>query len=258
VVIVMPMDPDPDLRAEIDAVSREHDRLMARDREPIGTGYVRKKEPAGLRYRDAPNSARALAAAEPPIEGEIYTDETTGLVYRLHDRDAENERNSADWNAWVRSHLEAEREFLLKAMAGGMSEYVHFHLTERDRKIASLEAELAECKGMLGRALTALDDAHKVAAANDAEQRETIDELKRRDLERHVRDRTIAERSARISELQRENSASHAELARQQRDQELAQRDARINLIEIKLAMLLNFLGQSIDLPRGFGRTDDA
>jgi hypothetical protein len=243
---------DPDLRAEIAAVSREHDQLMARDCEPIGAAPVRKEGPAGLRYRDAEPAAAAEPAAvtDRVILGTVYTDVASADAYVLRDLDEMDAASSARWNKWLDLRLESEREFLLKTMAGGMSEYVHFHLSERDRKIASLEGELAECKGMLSRAFTTLDDARKAAAANDAEQRADIEGLKRRDLERHVRDRTIAERSARVSELQRENAASHTELARKQRDQELAQRDQRIEQLEIKLGMLLNWIGQ--DLPRRF------
>jgi hypothetical protein len=241
---------DPDLAAEIAELSRQHDQLMARDREPIASPYVRKEgRDAALMFRTQENARALAAAAEPPIEGEIYTDEATGIVYRLHDRVAQNEKNSADWNRWLDDRLAPIIKEVDEAFGSAVRriEYVEDTFC---RKIASLEGELAECKGMLGRALTALDDARKAAAANDAEQRADIEGLKRRDLERHVRDRTIAERSARISELQRENSASHADLARQQRDQELAQRDQRIEMLEIKLGMLLNWIGQ--DLPRRF------
>ena len=70
---------------------------------------------------------------------------------------------------------------------------------------------------------------------------------------RALRD-TIRERSARITQLQAENSASHAELARKQRDEEFAARDQRLELVETRLGMLLRFLSVAgIDFPRGFG-----
>ena len=164
--------------------------------------------------------------------------------------DDDSEKNSAAWNAWIAAHLEAERDFLLKGMAEGMSEYVHFKLTERDavinREINSLKAENAELRGMLGSALSALDAVRKNA---EAMAQEWIADKR----ERAIRDDTIRERSARIADLQRENAASHAELARKQRDQELAARDQRLELVETRLRMLCQFLSVGgYDLPRGF------
>ena len=164
--------------------------------------------------------------------------------------DDDSEKNSAAWNAWIAAHLEAERDFLLKGMAEGMSEYVHFKLTERDdvinREINSLKAENAELRGMLGSALSALDAVRKNA---EAMAQEWIADKR----ERAIRDATIRERSARITQLQAENSASHAELARKQRDEEFAARDHRLELVELRLKMLCQFLSVGgYDLPRGF------
>jgi hypothetical protein len=116
-------------------------------------------------------------------------------------------------------------------------------LLERDHKIAEAQAELVEVKGLLTSALSALDEVRKTA-----EGIERAREIERR--ERQARDEVIRERSARIADLQRDNAASHTELARQQRDRELADRDRRIEQLEVKLGMLLQWLGQ--DLPRRF------
>ena len=215
-VIVM----DQTLRDEIAAACREHDLLLARDQGP---SVQRDTRDASLVFKEREN---ALAPA-----------------------DDDSEKNSAAWNAWIAAHLEAERDFLLKGMAEGMSEYVHFKLTERDdvinREINSLKAENAELRGMLGSALSALDAVRKNA---EAMAQEWIADKR----ERAIRDDTIRERSARIADLQRENSASHAELARKQRDQELAARDQRLELVETRLQMLCEFLSVGgYNLPRG-------
>jgi hypothetical protein len=216
VVIVMD---DPTFRDEIAAACREHDLLLARDHPPV----QRDMRDAGLVFKERAEALMPAVTA-----------------------DNDSEKNSAAWNAWVANHLEAERDFLLKAMAGGMSEYVHFKLTERDavinREINSLKAENAELRGMLTSALSALDVVRATTEALQQEKRE-----------RAIRDDTIRERSARIADLQRENAASHAELARKQRDQELAARDQRLELVETRLRMLCQFLSVGgYDLPRGF------
>ena len=209
---------DPTFRDEIAAACREHDLLLARDHPPV----QRDMRDAGLVFKERAEALMPAVTA-----------------------DNDSEKNSAAWNAWVANHLEAERDFLLKAMAGGMSEYVHFKLTERDavinREINSLKAENAELRGMLTSALSALDVVRATTEALQQEKRE-----------RAIRDDTIRERSARIADLQRENAASHAELARKQRDQELAARDQRLELVELRLKMLCQFLSVGgYDLPRG-------
>ena len=96
-----------------------------------------------------------------------------------------------------------------------------------------------------------MSEARKTAEANASEQRAAIAKLERAELTRQVRDRTLIERSDRVSALMRENSASRAELARQQFEQAFSQRDARLASMEEKFAMLLHFLSLSHDLPRG-------
>jgi len=104
---------------------------------------------------------------------------------------------------------------------------------------------------LLSEALSRMSEARKIAEADAHEQRAAIAELRRAELTRTVRDRTLIERSDRVSELMRENAASRAELARQQFDQAFSQRDARLTSMEEKFAMLLHFLSLSHDLPRG-------
>jgi hypothetical protein len=213
-----------DLAVEIAAVSREHDLLLARDQLPP---VQRDARDASLVFKERENALAPVAAPA----------------------DDDSEKNSAAWNAWIAAHLEAERDFLLKAMAEGMSEYVHFKLTERDdvinREINSLKGENAELRGMLGSALAALDIVRKNL---EGMTQERIAEERAR----QTRDEIIRERSARITQLQAENAASHAELARKQRDQELAKRDQRLELVETRLKMLCQFLSVGgYDLPRG-------
>jgi len=215
---------DQTLRDEIAAACREHDLLLARDQGP---SVQRDTRNASLVFKERENALAPVAAPA----------------------DDDSEKNSAAWNAWIVAHLEAERDFLLKGMAEGMSEYVHFKLTERDavinREINSLKAENAELRGMLGSALSALDAVRKNA---EASAQEWIADKR----ERAIRDATIRERSARITQLQAENSASHAELARKQRDEEFAARDHRLELVELRLKMLCQFLSVGgYDLPRG-------
>ena len=215
---------DQTLRDEIAAACREHDLLLARDQGP---SVQRDTRNASLVFKERENALAPVAAPA----------------------DDDSEKNSAAWNAWIVAHLEAERDFLLKGMAEGMSEYVHFKLTERDavinREINSLKGENAELRGMLGSALAALDIVRKNL---EGMTQERIAEERAR----QTRDEIIRERSARITQLQAENAASHAELARKQRDQELAKRDQRLELVETRLKMLCQFLSVGgYDLPRG-------
>jgi hypothetical protein len=228
---------DPDLAAEIAAVSRAHDLLMARDGEPavepIGGPPVRREARGALTYHVRESDALE-ALPEPPLAAA-----TPSAGETMSPADSEN------WNRWWDRRAEDEREFLFQSVAEGMSEYVHHHLIERDRKIAEAQAELVEVKGMLTSALAALDEVRKTAYG--IVQQRVADKR-----EQQIRDETIRERSARIADLQRDNAASHTELARQQRDRELADRDHRIQLLEVKLDALMRHMSLAgIDLPRG-------
>jgi hypothetical protein len=229
---------DSDLRAEIDAACREHDRMMAHDREPIGGPYVRREGPAGLLYREHEENAPAPVPTTDSVPSTAVADENT--------------KNSAAWNEWVQAHLRNERAEVIDIIAHAMgefgSEYVNEKLTPLSREIASLKGENAELRGMLGSVLAKLDAARASIEATEQERH-----VEKRELA--ARNQVIVERSGRIAELQRQNSESHAALARQLFDQELARRDHRIEMIETKLGMLLRWIGG--DLPRGFGRTDE-
>jgi hypothetical protein len=227
---------DQALRDEVAAACREHDRLVQRE------GF------AGLRHRTQESAAPAK-----PTYVELYHDvDDPEHKYLVHDVDAHNEFNRKNWDAWVEAHLANERSEVIDIVTKTVGEVVSHErgvrdrkLEERDRAIAELRAENVELKGLVSSALATLDAVRKSTVAlqqeRQAEQRE-----------RQVRDDTIRERSVRIADLQRENSASHAELARKQRDQELAQRDARIELLETRVKMLCQFLSVSgYDLPRG-------
>jgi len=242
-VIAMPM--DPDLRAMLDAVSREHDRLMARDREPVRSVPVQRDGLAGLRYKDHEENAPAPA----PIVGTIYRDvDDPRRTYALRDLDEENEKNAADWNRWFDSCLALRLDPHLEEIDGVFDsalrrvEYIEDTFS---RRIADLRAENAELRGMLGSVLAKFD---ALRASTEAIERER--QVEKRELV--VRNQVIAERSDRIANLQRENAASHAELAAQRLDAAFGQRDQRLEMLEEKLGMLLRFLSVSgLDLPRG-------
>jgi len=220
---------DLELRRYLNEVYREHDSLLAEigAPEPLEAqegGYMRREaSPDGLLYRVVENAPVTLPAA-----GD------------------DNAKNAEGWDQWLKAHLAiAKAEWFnefARGMGEGLSEYTHEKLAPHVRAIAELRDELAECKGLLTSALSALD---AVRATTEQEKRE-----------RAIRDDTIAERSARIADLQRTNAVSAAELASQQLAKSFAARDHRLNLIETKLGMLISWIGA--DLPRGFfGRTDD-
>src|SRR6516225_4073964 len=220
---------DPTLRSEIDAVSREHDRLMQADASP--EQYIRREASNGLMFKERVEALVSVATV---------------------DAGDDNEKNSAAWNEWVKAHLANERaeviDIITQAMGQFASEYVHEKLTPLNRDISNLKGENAELRGMLGSVLAKFD---ALRASTEAIQRERHDEKR----ELAVRNQVIAERSDRIAQLQQENSASRAALAGQQLNQAFGQRDARLDLLETKLGMLLKWIGG--DLPRGFGRTDE-
>jgi hypothetical protein len=89
-----------------------------------------------------------------------------------------------------------------------------------------------------------------VVAEVSREMQAEIAELHRRLDSRDERDRTVAERSGRVAELQRENAIARREAERSQFDQALAEYRARIDAIEVKVGMLLRFFGG--ELPRGW------
>ena len=219
---------DLELRRYLNEVYREHDSLLAEigAPEPLEAqegGYMRREaSPDGLLYRVVENAPVTLPAA-----GD------------------DNAKNAEGWDRWLKAHLAiAKAEWFnefARGMGEGLSEYTHEKLAPHIRAIAELREELAECKGLLTSALSAFDAVRATTEALQQEKRE-----------RAIRADTIRERSARITQLQAENSASHVELARMQRDEEFAARDQRLELVELRLKMLCQFLSVGgYDLPRG-------
>jgi hypothetical protein len=218
---------DPDLRAEIAAACREHDRMMAEGQYSAAAPPVRKEAGQGELLFRVTETALAPAVA-------------AGVM------DAETQKG---WDSWIAAHqanLKTEiYEALGKGMAEFVSEYLHQKLQPLRTGFAETQAELVEVKGLLTSALTALDEARKTA---EALQQDRAAEKR----ERAIRDETIRERSARIADLQRDNAASHAELARAQLAQAFGRCDQRFELLEEKIAMLLRLMSLSgVDLPRG-------
>jgi hypothetical protein len=157
------------------------------------------------------------------------------------------------WEKWLAGHLDLLRGEMLDGVAEGMMTLILKERAMFDRELGVLRNENAELRGMLGDLLKKFADCNGQAV----ELKDAVARLQKSDERRQVRDQAVIERSGRVAELARQNSAAAAELSRAQRDQELAARDHRLDLLEIKLGMLLKYLGA--DLPRGFlGRSDDA
>jgi hypothetical protein len=131
-------------------------------------------------------------------------------------------------------------------------EYVREKLEERDRKIAGLEAELVDCKGLLGDALGKLDKVRDSTEASCRRQQDGIVELRQFEAERRAREQVSIERTQYINELRREVADTQVKLQNKEIDAALAERDARIERLEMQLKMLLQFMSVSgVDLPRG-------
>jgi hypothetical protein len=217
-----------------------------------GDGDRERRELAAL--FDEQDRMLAEARAEAEHKTLMQRADENGLVHR----NQEPEADWSNWEAWRAGHedrlrveiikaLDQEHDNIDKALAQALEQVYH----EIDRRVGTLENENRELRGMLGEALSRMSEARKTAEANASEQRAAIAKLERAELTRQVRDRTLIERSDRVSALMRENSASRAELARQQFEQAFSQRDARLASMEEKFAMLLHFLSLSHDLPKG-------
>ena len=225
---------DPVLRAQIADACREHDQLMAAASEPLPRPLVQKDGSVGVLYREH--------------------DETVAMVQPVTVAPAAMVGEEPDWSGWQKwldGHLNILRDDLLDGVAEGMMTLILKERALFNRELGVLRNENTELRGMLRDTLAKFTD----CSGQTIELKDAIAQLQRVDLERRTRDQVVIERSGRIAELQRQNSATAAELSRQQRDQQLAERDRRIDLIETKLGMLLKYLGA--DLPRGFGRSDD-
>jgi len=139
------MDNVDDIRARIDEVCREDDRLRAgraweAKRRPKEPSMVRKSAP-GVIYRDvAPAENRAdenaLRCTQPVTTPEVSTDEWAG------------------WERWLRGHLDIERSHLLAVVGevlgetrGDVLDRIEPQLEKQLAKIAALELKLAELSG---------------------------------------------------------------------------------------------------------------
>jgi hypothetical protein len=214
---------------ELAALYREHDRF--RDEQRAITEYetlTRRVDPStGLVHRE---QEQPVPAPDPTPDG---PDDLPGF----------NDKQ-ANAIAYVISALRQE-------WTRDLEQLWQEHETATDRRVGTLENENKELRGMLGDALGKLAEVREKSDAIAQEQHAAIERLERQELTRQVRDRTLVERSDRISELQRSNAASRAELARTQFEQAFATRDARLASMEEKFQMLLHFLSLSHDLPRG-------
>jgi hypothetical protein len=119
-------------REEIRQLCIAHDRFMAEQASVrIRRPPVSENEDASLIYKDYDNGAPVPAAT---AEG-------------------------ADWSAWegwLKAHLAIERDTLAKVIAEFTLQYLTERLVPLDRKLAELEGENRELKGMLGATLTLL------------------------------------------------------------------------------------------------------
>ena len=215
-----------DDRRELARLCAEHDQLMAEARTQQNDTKVVYKEF---------NNALAPAAVDEEQDWSAWHD---------------------GWERWIKGHLGIAHGEIIREVTEALGELIVELRKEWrhdvDRCVAALQGENAELKGMLGETLTKFDTTTK-ALAGEIEQLRQGWQTERR--ERAIRDQTIVERSGRIAELQRENATARLVLERQQLDEALAEHRNRVDRIEIKLGMLLNFLGG--ELPRGFGRTDE-
>ncbi|HMF27568.1 MAG TPA: hypothetical protein VKE42_02285, partial [Candidatus Cybelea sp.] len=119
---------------EVRALCAAHDRMMAEHREETArrdaasNPPVRKPGPGGLLYRDGPENAQASVAA---MDGAPFIDESGSEAYPP----------LAD---------------LRRGIAQFVVTWCNRKLVARDRKIAELEGELREVKGMLAATLQLL------------------------------------------------------------------------------------------------------
>jgi hypothetical protein len=216
-----------------------------------GDGDAERRELA--RLFDEQDRTLAEARAEAAHKELTQRVDESGLMYRNHE--PAPEPDWSNWENWLQGHQKILKTEILDRILNSVPEFVCLYVREkfeqRDRKIADLEAELVECKAMLSEALSKLAEVRKIAEAEAQEQGAAIAKLERAELTRQVRDKTLIERSDRISELQRSNAASRAELARQEFDRAFATRDAELRTMQEKFDMLLRFLSLSQNLPQG-------
>jgi len=203
---------------------------------------------------------RMLAEARAEAEHKELTKraDENGLVYRNHEPAPEPDWSGWEaWRAGHEDHLRVEIIAALKKQYDTVAEALGLMRgemrLETDRRMTVLENENKDLRNMLSDALSRMSEARKTTEAETHELRSLVAKLDRAELTRQVRDRTLIERSDRVSELMRDNATSRAQLATQQREQELAARDHRIEQLELRLKMLCQFLSVGgYDLPKGF------
>jgi len=102
-----------------------------------------------------------MASPEAQTRSLARKPDAEGAEYRAHDEDAtpapaEPETDWLQWQAWLDGHLANERE----AMLDGVAEFVVRMLDQErviyERRIAELEGEIRELKGLTGGLLTLL------------------------------------------------------------------------------------------------------
>jgi hypothetical protein len=219
---------DPDLRRHIAEISREHDRMMARERDTAGSPQANETGPAGI--------VRKLFDNEPAVAATAVVDD-------------ENARNSAGWNSWIQGHIEAEREAEREVIARAMGEVC-------DAAIATVQQEFAESIEDRDRKFVNEYLRH-AAIAEHAEMAATalghrVAQLEREVAELRAGERIRSERSAEIARVTKDADAGRFNLQQRTIERELAARDGRISTLEAQLAMLLKFLSlQGYDLPDG-------
>jgi hypothetical protein len=217
-------DADPE-RRELAQLYREQDKLLAEAKvEREYKELMQRADENGIIRRDAP-------APEPAVDW-------------------------SNWENWLQGHqniLKAEiLDWVLDNVPAFVCTYVREKLDERDHKIAGLEAELVECKGLLGDALGKLDKVREKTEASCRRQQDGIVELRQFEAERRAREQVSIERTQYINELRREVADTQVKLQNTAIDAALGARDARIERLETQLRMLLQFLSISgVDLPRG-------
>jgi hypothetical protein len=184
-------------------------------------------------------------------------DAETGLAYRDKEQPAPSpEPDWSGWENWRAAHqsiLKTEiLDWVLDNVPAFVCTYVRKKLVERDRKIAGLEAELVDCKGLVGDALGKLDKVRDSTEASCRRQQASIVELKQFEAERRAREQVETERGRYIAELRRDVASVQIKLQNTEIDAALAARDAKIEQLEMQLRMLLMHMGlMGLDPPKG-------
>jgi len=227
------------LRDEIERASSEHDRLLAEDHAWLAD-LAQKSNGRGI--VDGTGENNAPAPAPVPAPGAFFGDHRDDLLARnLGIIVAEvSQELRREWKRDIDRCL----THVGKIARGAASDRREFRWL-----VSLLQDEIKTIRKRLD-----LDGDSNVVSKLQIE----VDQLRGRiqecvieKRERTARDQIVVERSARISELQRENAIARREAERADLDRALAEYRSRIDMLETKLAMLLAYFGG--DLPKGFG-----